>query len=45
MEAIITLFILVIVIIWALRIETGLNKLNETVLRIEKQLESKKEKK
>lgn len=45
MEAIISLFILVFVIIWALRIENGINKLNETATRIEQQLADKKEKK
>ena len=39
------LVIFVFAIIWAVRIENGLNKLNETVARIEQHLGSKKEKK
>ncbi len=45
MVELIWLVILVLAIIWAIRIETGLNKLNETAARIEAQLADKKEKK
>ena len=45
MGEVISLLILIFVIIWATRVENGLNKLNETVARIEKHLEEfKKEK-
>lgn len=42
MEAVINLVILVFVIIWALRIETGINKVNETLEKIEQGLRSQK---
>jgi hypothetical protein len=45
MEAVISLIILIFIIIWAVRVETGINKLNETLSRIERHLEAKKEKK
>lgn len=46
MFELIWLVILVLGIIWAIRVETGLNKLNETAARIEAHLaDNKKEKK
>lgn len=45
MEAVVSLVILGFVIIWAVRIETGINKTNQTLERIEAQLAAKKEKK
>lgn len=45
MEAIIILIVIVFVLVWAVRVETGINKMNETAKRIEKQLADKKEKK
>ena len=45
MEIILTVVIVILVIVWASRIETGLNKLNATMERIEKQLASKEVKK
>ena len=45
MGFLISVAILIFIIIWASRIETGMNKLNETLLRIEKSLEGKESKK
>ncbi len=45
MEVILTVFIVILAIVWASRVETGLNKLNATMERIEKHLVPKDEKK
>jgi hypothetical protein len=45
MGSIISLVILVVIIVWAYRVEMGLNKANESLKRIEDQLAAKKEKK
>lgn len=45
MEVIISAVVIIFVVIWAIRIETGLNKLNVTVERIEKHLADKSAKK
>jgi hypothetical protein len=44
MGYIISVAILILAIIWAVRIETGINKMNETLQRIEKKLGSKEKK-
>lgn len=44
MEALFSLLIVVFLVVWGLRIETGINKINETLGRIEEQ-GKKKEKK
>lgn len=45
MDIILTVVIVILVIVWASRVENGLNKLNATMERIEKQLASKDAKK
>jgi hypothetical protein len=45
MEVIISAVVVIFVVIWAIRIETGLNKLNATAERIEKHFTGKTAKK
>lgn len=45
MDIILPIIALIFILIWAFRVETGINKANESLKRIEQLLADKKEKK